>query len=72
MGFDCIGRPGPLARRAGIASRAGPVNLAVRDNVSDYDAFYVVLAQQQDATIITADARLSRAPGLPVPVQVVS
>lgn len=38
-------------------------------NVSAYDALYVAAAQVHDATLLTADGRLSRAPGLGVVVQ---
>lgn len=38
-------------------------------NVSAYDAFYVAAARVHDATLLTADGRLSRAPGLGVVVQ---
>ena len=38
-------------------------------NVSVYDAFYVAAARAHDATMLTADGRLSRAPGLGVVVQ---
>ncbi len=38
-------------------------------NVSAYDAFYVAAAHVHDATLLTADGRLSRAPGLGVVVQ---
>ncbi len=37
-------------------------------NVSSYDALYVALAQANDATLLTADRRLARAPGLGVAV----
>lgn len=37
---------------------------ALRDNVSPYDASYVALAERLGATLVTADARLARAPGL--------
>ncbi|GAA1146476.1 type II toxin-antitoxin system VapC family toxin [Ornithinicoccus hortensis] len=33
----------------------------LRDTLSGYDAAYVVLAQAQDATLLTADGRLARA-----------
>lgn len=36
----------------------------LRDNVTVYDASYVVLAELLDATLLTADARLAGAPGL--------
>jgi predicted nucleic acid-binding protein len=36
----------------------------LRTNLSAYDALYVALAEQLDAPLFTADARLARAPGL--------
>ncbi|NLE78125.1 MAG: type II toxin-antitoxin system VapC family toxin [Rhodococcus sp.] len=42
-----------------------------RDNVSFYDALYVALAVRLGAPLITADARLSRTPGLACDVEVV-
>ena len=36
----------------------------LRTNLSAYDALYVALAEQLDAPLLTADARLARAPGL--------
>ena len=33
-------------------------------NLTSYDASYVAIAEEIDATLLTADARLSRAPGL--------
>jgi predicted nucleic acid-binding protein len=41
---------------------------AMRRNVSAYDAAYVALARQLDATLVTRDARLAAAPGLGVEV----
>ena len=38
-------------------------------NISAYDAFYVAAARVHDATLLTADGRLSRAPVLGVVVQ---
>jgi predicted nucleic acid-binding protein len=43
----------------------------LRDSVSAYDAGYVSLAEQLDCALVTADARLSRAPGIRCPVTVV-
>lgn len=40
----------------------------LRDNVTAYDAAYVALARLLDATLVTRDARLAKAPGLDVPV----
>jgi len=36
---------------------------ALRANLTSYDAMYVTLAEALDATLVTCDARLSRAPG---------
>lgn len=36
----------------------------LRDNVTAYDATYVALAEALDCPLITADGRLSRAPGI--------
>ncbi|MGH3096764.1 MAG: type II toxin-antitoxin system VapC family toxin [Streptosporangiales bacterium] len=35
----------------------------LRENVSAYDASYVALAESLDCALLTADARLARAPG---------
>jgi predicted nucleic acid-binding protein len=37
---------------------------ALRDNLSAYDAVYAALAEVLDATLVTCDGRISRAPGL--------
>lgn len=42
----------------------------LRDNITAYDAVYVVLAEMLDAVLITCDARLARAPGLVCSVEV--
>ncbi|CAN5528857.1 PIN domain-containing protein [soil metagenome] len=42
----------------------------LRDNVTPYDAVYVVLAEVLDAPLVTSDVRLSRAPGLNARVEV--
>lgn len=44
----------PLMRRA----------YELRANVTPYDAAYVALAEHVDAPLVTADARLARAPGV--------
>lgn len=49
----------PLARTA----------WSLRHNVSYYDALYVALALALDAPLITLDARLAAAPGLPARVE---
>jgi predicted nucleic acid-binding protein len=43
----------------------------LRTNLSAYDALYVALAEQLNAPLLTADARLARAPGLRCLVEVV-
>ena len=43
----------------------------LRDNLSAYDAGYVALAEALGCPLVTADARISRAPGLECPVTVV-
>ena len=36
----------------------------LRDNLTAYDAAYVALAETIECPLVTADARISRAPGL--------
>lgn len=43
----------------------------LRENLSAYDASYVALAELLDCNLLTADARLSRAPGVRCPITVV-
>lgn len=45
---------------------------ALRENVSAYDASYLALAETLGCALLTADARLARAPGATCPVTVVS
>lgn len=42
----------------------------LRDSVRGWDAFYVVLAEAFDATLLTLDGRLARAPGIRCRVEV--
>ncbi len=44
---------------------------ALRDNLSAYDAGYVALAESLDCSLVTADGRISRAPGIRCPITVV-
>lgn len=44
----------------------------LRQNLSAYDATYVALAEALDCRLVTADARLSRAPGPRCPITVLS
>ena len=43
----------------------------LRENLSAYDATYVAVAEALDSPLLTADARLARAPGVNCPVTVV-
>jgi len=43
----------------------------LRENVSAYDASYVALAELLDCSLLTADARLGRAPGVRCAITVV-
>ena len=45
--------------------------LQLRDSATVYDASYVALAELLDATFVTGDRRLARAPGLRCEVRVV-
>ena len=42
-----------------------------RHNLSAFDAAYVVLAQRLEIGLVTADARLARAPNLRVPITLI-
>ena len=42
----------------------------LRDNVSVYDAAYIALAETLEASLVTRDARLARAPGIRAEVEV--
>jgi predicted nucleic acid-binding protein len=63
---DLIGLPiavyptGPLLRRV----------WELRDNVTPYDACYVALAEALDCPLLTADVRLSNAPGARCSIEV--
>jgi len=43
----------------------------LRHNLSSYDASSIALAELLDCNLLTADARLGRAPGIRCPVTVV-
>lgn len=43
----------------------------LRDNLTPYEAVYVALAEVLDATLVTTDARIAKAPGLHARVDVI-
>ena len=43
----------------------------LRDNLTAYDACYIVLAETLGCSFLTADTRLSRAPGTRCPIEVI-
>lgn len=43
----------------------------LRPNLTAYDACYVALARQLEATLVTRDERTARAPGMGIDVQMV-
>ncbi len=43
----------------------------LRDNLSAYDACYVALAEELGCALLTADQRMTRAPGTRCPITVV-
>ena len=53
-------RHGPMLRRI----------WSWRSNLTAYDAAYVALAEVLNGPLLTTDARLARAPNLPVPVEI--
>lgn len=46
-----------------------PRVLGLRDNLTAYDAFYVVLAAMFDMPLLTDDGKFSRTPGLPAVIE---
>ena len=60
--------PGERFGHGGLLERAWEL----RGNVRAWDAVYVALAEALDATLLTLDARLGRAPGLECPVEVLA
>ena len=60
--------PGERFGHGGLLERAWEL----RENVRAWDAVYVALDEALDATLLTPDARLGRAPGLACPVEVLA
>lgn len=62
-------------RRLGVTRHPASALLGrvweLRDAMSAYDATYIALAEALGCTVVTADARLSRAPGSRCPITVV-
>ena len=60
--------PGERFGHGGLLERSWEL----RENVRAWDAVYVALAEALDATLLTLDARLGRAPGLACPVEILA
>jgi len=58
--------------RHGMTGRLAQAAWALRENVSFYDGLYVALAAALSAPLLTADARLARAPSLGCAVELVA
>lgn len=65
---DLADLPLRRARHRALVSRCW----SLRENVTIYDASYVALAEELDVVLVTADARLSRAPGLRCQIEVLA
>lgn len=65
---DLVALPLRRAPHRALVSRCWEL----RANLTGYDAAYVALAEMLDAPLITADARLSRAPGARCAVEVLT
>lgn len=61
-----------LGLRRHASRQLWPRAWELRTNLSAYDALYVALAEQLGATLLTADVRAARAPGLQCPVEVIA
>lgn len=57
--------------RYGVSDALRGAAWTLRDNVTFYDALYVVLAQALRLRLLTADAKLARTPMLPCAVELV-
>ena len=65
---DLADMPLTRASHVGLLERAW----TLRPNLTFYDALYVALAERLNMAVLTLDARLARAPGLRVPVDVLA
>ena len=65
---DLMSLPFPRFPASGLLERA----FELRDTLSVYDAIYVALAEALGCELVTADARLARAPGVRCPVRVIT
>lgn len=69
--LQALSTAGALGLRRHASRSLWPRAWELRTNLSAYDALYVALAEELDAPLLTADARLARAPGLRCAVVVV-
>ena len=68
--LQALGTANQLGLRRHPSRSLWPRAWELHTNLSSYDALYVALAEQLNAPLLTADARLARAPGLRCPVEV--
>ena len=60
-----------IDHRYEMTGSLGQAAWALRENVSFYDALYVVLAEALSVPLLTGDGRLSRVPGLRCAVELI-
>lgn len=65
---DLLALPYPRFPSGPLLVRA----MELRSNVTPYDGIYVALAEVLDATLVTGDGRLGRAPGVACAVEVLT
>lgn len=65
---DLLALPYPRFPSGPLLARA----LELRANVTPYDGIYVALAEVLDATLLTGDGRLGRAPGVACAIEVLA
>lgn len=60
-----------VSMRYATSARLRGAAWELRDNLTFYDALYVALAQALELRLVTADARLARAPRLPCAAELI-
>lgn len=70
--LQALGTAMQLGLRRHSSRQLWPRAWELRTNLTAYDALYVALAEQLGATLLTADSRAARAPGLRCSVEVLA